>query len=267
LKALFPNPSPAEALAADELKKLILERFPAVRMIINLGTHPKPYTFYLLILIDDDCKTPEHGISNKIEDNCNYLGNVLAQVHKVNSVKTALKFGSRFWSNVVKNGNIVYQSQGLSLSPNQEVTEQDVKDTAKYNWERWGLQGKDFIKGALVYQRDQNYRLAAFLSHQAVESILKAMIQSVLGYKISSHNIGRMLEITLLFTDALYDLFELDTPEGEAAFLLLQNAYAEARYKDEFNPDENAISFTAGKVQSLYNVAEQVYKMIRDQIA
>ena len=50
-----------------------------------------------------------------------------------------------------------------------------------------------------------------------------------------------MLEITLLFTDALYDVFEFDTPEGEASFLLLQNAYAEARYKDEFNPDESAI--------------------------
>ena len=106
---------------------------------------------------------------------------MLAQVHKVNSVKTALKFGSRFWSNVVKNGYIVYQSQGLNLSPNPDVTEQDAKDTAKYNWERWGLQGKDFIKGALVYQRDHNYRLAAFLLHQAVESILKAIIQAVLG--------------------------------------------------------------------------------------
>ena len=57
LKILFPEPTAAEALAVDELKKLILERFPAVRLIVNLGTHPKPYTFYLLILIDDDYKT------------------------------------------------------------------------------------------------------------------------------------------------------------------------------------------------------------------
>jgi HEPN domain-containing protein len=262
IKAVWPHPTVAETLGLEELKKLILERFPVVKLIIHLGTHPNPYTFYLLILVDDYYKTPEHSISNKIEDNCKYLGNVLTLVHKESSAKTALKYGSRFWNNVIKQGHIIYQSTGLSVSPNLLISEQDIKDSPKYNWERWGHQGKDFLKGALAYQRDQKYRLAAFLLHQSVESILKAIIQAVLGYHISIHNIGRMLKITLLFTEAINDVFELNTTGGLQLFVMLQNAYAEARYKDEFNPDEDAIKLAASRVNSLYHVAEQVYKLV-----
>jgi len=58
-------------------------------MIIHIGTHAIPFTCYLLILISDGETTPEHEISNKIEDNCKFLANVHAIIHKSNSAKVA----------------------------------------------------------------------------------------------------------------------------------------------------------------------------------
>lgn len=93
-------------------------------MIIHLGTHPKPFTFYLLILIGEDEKTPEHEISNKIEDNCQYLANVHAIVHKANSAKEALNIGRRFWSTVKDKGFVLYQSPELILPEHREITKE-----------------------------------------------------------------------------------------------------------------------------------------------
>jgi hypothetical protein len=117
----------------EELKNLILKVSPQIQMIIHLGTHPKPLTFYLLILIGDDEKTPEHRISNKLEDNCQHLAHVHAMVHKSNSAKEALNIGRRFWPTVMDKGFILYQSSELVLPAHHELT-QEVFGVATFDW-------------------------------------------------------------------------------------------------------------------------------------
>jgi HEPN domain-containing protein len=59
---------------------------------------------------------------------------------------------------------------------------------AHNNWQTWGLQGHGFLKGAKRYVEDGNYRLAAFLLHQAVESTLTGITKMLLGYRLTIHN-------------------------------------------------------------------------------
>jgi HEPN domain-containing protein len=260
LRTINPSPTAAEKLALEEIKSLILKRCPEVQMIIHLGTHPKPFTFYLLILIGDDEKTPEHQISNKIEDNCQYLANVHAIVHKVNSAKEALIKGRRFWSTVMDKGIVLYQSSELALPAHAEINKGILLARAQFNWERWGKQGNEFLKGAELYRADNNFRLAAFLLHQSVESILKAIIQAVIGYRIQMHNLSRLLRLTLLFTDELKDVFELNTMEGAQLYQLLQNAYSQSRYSSSFDPDGDSVRILSKQVTKLNQAAERVYQ-------
>jgi HEPN domain-containing protein len=234
--------------------------FPFVGMIIHLGTHPQPFTFFLLILIDDDERTPEHEISNKIEDNCQYLGTVHAIVHKANSAKEALNMGKRFWATVMDKGFIVHRSLELILPEHQEITKAILLERAKFNWERWGVQGKEFLKGAELYREGNNFRLAAFLLHQSVESVLKAIIQTVIGYRVQMHNLSRLLRLTLLFSDELKKVFLLDTTDGAQLFTLLQKSYSLSRYNSTFDPDEESVSMLSKKVSEFYRTAERVYR-------
>ncbi|MDB5024582.1 MAG: hypothetical protein JWP78_2337 [Mucilaginibacter sp.] len=260
IRKIAPNPSAAEKLALEELKNLILKRFSFVQMIVHLSTHPKPFTFYLLILIDEEERTPEHEISNKIEDNCQYLGNVHAIVHKANSAKEALNMGRRFWATVMDKGVVVYQSSELILPEHQEIANETLVERAKFNWERWGVQGKEFLKGAELYSAGNNSRLAAFLLHQSVESVLKAMIQAIIGYRVQMHNLSRLLRLTLLFSDDLKNVFDLDTIEGTQIFTLLQNSYSQSRYNSVFDPDQESIGILAQRVNKFYHTAEKIYK-------
>jgi hypothetical protein len=84
----------------------------------------------------------------------------------------------------MQRGFIVYQSADLSLPNGNVVSKERLIANAESNWERWGKQGNNFLKGAVFYRNDRNLRLAAFLLHQSVESVLIAAIQAVMGYEV-----------------------------------------------------------------------------------
>jgi HEPN domain-containing protein len=157
-------------------------------------------------------------------------------------------------------GNVLYQSKDLTLPAHQEITKGILLARAQFNWERWGKQGKEFLRGAELYRADENFRLTAFLLHQAVESILKAIIQAVIGYRVQMHNLSRLLRLTLLFTDELKKVFELNTIEGAQLYQLLQNAYSQSRYSNSFDPDEDSVNILSKQVTRFNQVAERVYQ-------
>lgn len=252
--------TPAEALGLEEVKALILKKVPAVQMIVHLGTHQKPFTYYLLVLIADSSKAVEHEVSNTIEDYCKHLVSVMALVHKTGSAKKGISEGNVFWNNTLKSSNLIYQEAGLQLPDCRDIPEADRQEIAKYHRQRWGGQAQEFLKGAKRYDQDGNHKLAMFLLHQSVESALSGVIRAAMGYRIAIHNLSRMLRLTLLFTEELLAVFELGTEEGKQSFALLQDAYSHARYRDGFEPSEKTVKTLMEKVESLMAKADDTYE-------
>ncbi len=96
--------------------------------------------------------------------------------------------------------------------------------------------------------------------HQSVESVLKATIQAIIGYRVQMHNLSRLLRLTLLFTDELKAVFKLNTVEGAQLYQLLQDAYSQSRYSGSFDPDGDSVSILSKQVAKLNAVAESVYR-------
>jgi len=248
----------AEDLALAELQAVILKAIPTVEMIISLAVRYNPEIFYLLILVGEDEKMPEVNIGNKIEDSCRPLANVFAIVHKSASAQTGLQIGERFWLNAINNGAVIYNKSDLELLPIDKLKLNDA-NRAKFHWDRWGTQGKEFYKGAEFYNSIDNHRLAAFMLHQAVESTLKAIIQAIVGYRVQSHNLSRLLNLSRLFTDDLVDLFLLQADGGKANFIVLQNAYSHSRYKNDYDPDGEIVQVLSHKVSAFIKRVEMIY--------
>jgi HEPN domain-containing protein len=251
IKPFAPQLTPAEKLGLDEVVAWIINEVPSVQSITYLGSYPTPFTFYLLILVDDSEKMPEHSIVNKIEDNCRNLVSVYALVHKVQSAVTGLKKGGRFWTAALRKGINLYMVDDLILPKSLEITGEEEHMRATSNWERWGKQGRDFLKGAAHYIKEENYKLAIFMLHQAAESTLIGVIKVLFGYRQSVHNLSKLLRLTLLFTDELMAVFQLHDPDRAEVFTLLSNGYSEARYKEGFNPDPYAVVAAQVKVELL----------------
>lgn len=260
IRSINPNPTPAEKLGLGSISDLIIKKIPSVQKIVHLGTHPEPFTFFLLILVNDKEKTPESELSNRIEDQCKFLATIFIIVHKVSTAETGLTAGNRFWTNASKQGNIIYQAPDLKLPTPQDITNEVLIERAIFHWERWGKQGKAFLEGANFYIEKQNYRLAAFLLHQAVESTLKALIHSIIGYRVQIHNLSRLLRLSLLIADELTNEFNLNTTEGAQQFALLRDAYSKSRYSSNFDPDKATVKGISETVNHFYAVAEEIQR-------
>jgi len=259
IHAISPNPTPAESLGLEEVKNLIIKLFPSIQMIIHLGTHFKPFVFFLVILVGDEEKIPEGEISNKIEDHCKFLIKVHAIVHKTAGAILGVEKGSRFWTAAISKGNVVYKVSDLNLPTPMEIGKDVLVQRANDHWSRWGSQGKEFLAGAELYSTRKQFGLATFMLHQATENILKGVIQAILGYRIQMHNLPRMLRLTLLMTDELKSQFHLNSSDGIQQFDMLQNAYAHTHYGKSVEPDESGVMQLMTKVDALYNTAKELH--------
>jgi len=248
IRPLGPKLTPAEKLGLDEVVKVILKEVPSVQMINFLGIHPKPFTYYLVIVIDNNTQAADNEISKLIEEKCRALVSVITFVHKAGNVKAGMHNGRRFWNLVIAKSINVYQSPELSLPSPQTLSKDILMSRAYSNWQTWGIQGQGFMKGAEQYLEDGNFRLAVFLLHQAAESTLRGVTKVMLGYSPAIHTLSRVLRITLLFTDDLMNVFEPETEEGKRLLNLLQSAYVEAKYKQGFEPDEQSVMWLTEKV-------------------
>ncbi|MCD8741968.1 hypothetical protein LT679_15240 [Mucilaginibacter roseus] len=196
LREIDPQLSNKQQSIVEKIKNLIVERIPGVSMIYLIGKSSKPSIYYLLILINDSEKVAEHEAANKIEDNCRFLGTLFAMVHKMATATEGLKTEKRFWHNTLyKSINLYKASEAESLSAHA-IDDQIWLDKAEKDWNRWGIQGKEFMKGVVRYIEDNNYTLALFSLHQATESSLIGIIRAVLGYRITVHNLSKMIKMT-----------------------------------------------------------------------
>lgn len=258
IRPFAPKVTPAEKLGLDELVALILKELPSVRMITYLGSYQAPFTFYLLILVDDAEKMPEHSIVNKIEDNCRQLVAVYALVHKVQSAAKGLKKGGRFWTAALEKGICLYKADSLVLPEPLEIDGEEIHLSMIEHWERWGKMGRDFFGGARYYIEKENYKLGIFMLHQAAECTLIGLIKVIFGYRQSVHSLTKLLKLTLLFTDELMDIFEFHDKHWAQVFSLLANAYGDARYKEDFKTDGYSVVCAQVKVELLLNKAAMI---------
>jgi HEPN domain-containing protein len=252
--------SEGEKFSLSSLIELIVKLVPTVRMIYLMGTKQCPVSFYLLILVDDTEKTPEHELANKIEDKAKAAVAVVPLLHKLSTAQAGIHQGRRFWNDVLSKMPSVYVGSLKAPLLPQPTGKILYRQRAEMSWERWGDQGKGFLNGAVHYINEGNYALALFLLHQAAESSLIGIIRAVIGYRITAHNLYKLVRLTLLFTDDIQNALQLTVPENIRLFGLLTSAYSDARYKSSFKTDEQSARAVLVMVDQLWGRTEAVFQ-------
>lgn len=248
----------AEELSLEEVVKVILQMEPAVAFVGCIGLHHEPFTYYLLILVNKQAKANEYDLADRIETRCKPLTSVFPIVHKVKIAVEGISRQKRFWTTTLANSFVAYQSPELSLPEFQPIPNDVIAARAAANWQRWGSQAKEFLSGARFYHQEGSHRSALFLLHQSAESALIGLFRVLMGFRLTSHNLNKMIRLSQLFTDELRAVFHLDTEEGRQTFHLLQGAYTEARYKSDYQADAAITSELIGRVEALLGMVERI---------
>lgn len=215
-------------------------------------------SIFLLVLTSDSEQREALSLGTMLEESCR-PAKIIALVHYASSALNAMQSGDRFFSRTF-GCPALYLSGDIFLPNPHSISRNFELDLSEANWERWLKQGKEFLIGAEYYLSAKATSAALFSLHQCAECILVAIIRAVLGYRINSHNLLRLLRVTQMFTNDLVDVFRLDTKAGKKNFDVLKEAYISIRYRDTYEPDTKTVDTLYPVVSNLLSIAEQVHK-------
>ncbi|GAA3922658.1 HEPN domain-containing protein [Chitinophaga oryziterrae] len=218
-------------------------------------------TYDFLIITNDEEKRAHYEIIEIAEQQAFPMGcDTTIIVQQLNEANKALENGSRFISTVYRKGVMLYNGNGLPLStPPDESDISVLKNLLEDNWHRRFGMSRRFLKTA-NYCFDNGWNeQTIFDLHQSVEHACVAIIRVYTGFRPTTHNLSRLLDLICNFSQELVTLFPRQTKEETDLFNTLNRAYSEARYNEKYTVTTEIAKILLGRVTTLLDLAEKFY--------
>ncbi len=213
--------------------------------------------YWLLVLVDNVGKCNSH-LQDKMENSCRSLLPVTIIVLDISTFGNWLKQGHRFAQTVKEIAVLLYTS---SDSPFQSVAyrrQDNNKEVNNLSHAQSIIIIQEFIAGAELYDKRSQYRMAAFMLHQAAEHALHAILKVGTGLHINTHNIDKLVRYCSMVADRVNDFFPRNSQVNKRLFHLLQEAYIATRYKESDGITSNDIKTLMDRINGLYQMAVSI---------
>ncbi len=160
-------------------------------------------------------------------------------VHSLAEVNQAIGRGEYFWTDILRDGVILYDLPGHPLSAPQPITAAEAYTMAKRYFDQWSEAADRAIEtadtqlskgGNLGWRKE-----AAFSLHQAVERAYICFLLVQTLYFPRSHNIKFLRSLAEDVDKSLAAAWPREQRADRRRFELLKRAYVEARYSDAFS--------------------------------
>jgi len=264
-----------EQLAA--ITALLRENAP-VDMIILFGSYARGNwvddvetgyfsDFDLLLVVATEALANDISLWANLTNNARLLGgraltNLI--VHEIHDINREIRVGQYFFSDIVKEGILLHDSQRFKLARVRAQTPSERLATGRYNFEYWFQSASEFWRGACYYAARGLGPHAAFLLHQATERYFHAVLLVFTAYKPRTHDILKLAEQTAPMHPALSDALPRTEPEDDRLFDLLKRAYIDARYSKSYRITPDEFSILRDRVLDL---AERVRRACAEKLA
>jgi uncharacterized protein len=215
-------------------------------------------SFDLLIVTRRGDRRQDHEVQDIIENRCRTHTPVTVMIHDIDYVNSRLLEGHYFFSMMSREAILVYDAGNIPLAKAGPPDLARIKAEAQKDFEKWGRQASAFFKSALFNRQNKEWRVAAFLLHQAAEHIYQAILLAFTGYKPCTHNLDKLRRYTNRFSIELALVFPRNNKEEDELFKLLLQGYVDARYSEEYSITENEAELLFDRVSKLMSVAERV---------
>jgi len=116
---------------------------------------------------------------------------------------------------------------------------------------------QEFMAGAELYTVCKQYKMAAFMLHQAAEHSLLTLLQVTTGLRANTHNLDRLIRYGSMVSYKLQHIFPQRDEREKRLFKLLQTAYADARYNEDYSIHFGEVEGLLEKVKALIEEVRQ----------
>jgi HEPN domain-containing protein/predicted nucleotidyltransferase len=207
----------------------------------------------------------DYEITDQIVNRCRYRVPVNVITHDIDFVNEQLRKGQYFFSDIVKEGILLYDAGSAEFEKPQELTVAERKEIAEADFNKWFTSAVIFLNTSnLIKETYNTFKESVFNLHQAAERTYNAIILVFNGYKPKTHNLDKLRHFTKNLSLELFEIFPRNTKEEEHLFDLLQKGYIDARYKDDYEINETELSTLIDRVRKMQAI---VQKICRQKIA
>jgi len=169
-------------------------------------------------------------------------------VHTMTEVNQALSRGEYFWTDIIRDGIVLYDLPGFPFARPQPMTATDAAEMARGYFDQWSIKVTEALAGSEFYRERGNLKDAAFLLHQAVERAYVGFLLVHTFYFPRSHNIKFLRSLAEDVDQRLTTAWPREGRPERRRFEMLKRAYVEARYSDQYDislEDLEALSASA----------------------
>lgn len=212
------------------------------------------YHYYVLVLISRNPAINRNNVQDKIETVCQPVTPVTAIVIEVEQFNDWLSQGHPFACFVKAKSMVLFEDKRIDLI-DATTTDNPIHDQLKKDAQLQGLNMvNEFLAGADLFRVRKQNKMAAFMLHQAAESALLSILKIAIGLTVNSHNLDKLVRYCALVTPTVANIFNRNAANEKRLFQLLQRAYIETRYRDDYvikTPDLLEITSKIKKLQEL----------------
>ncbi|WP_045464315.1 HEPN domain-containing protein [Sporocytophaga myxococcoides] len=183
---------------------------------------------------------------------------VTAIHHSADFINKELKAGSYFFTDVIREGIVLYDSGEVTLATPGKVNPDAVLKRAKEEYEYWFKNAEQFQKGYRMYFEDGDYKFAAFHLHQATESFYSAVALVFTHYKGKNHDLDELGKTAAVINREFRTVFPKETQEQIDRYELLKKAYIDARYKKGYTITKEDLEYLSERIEVLRELVKRV---------
>lgn len=187
------------------------------------------------------------------------------QIHEIDYINEGLEFGQYFFTDIVNEGILLFDTGKVHFAEPRKLTPTEEKEKAQRYFDIWFSGGSEFLKTSSFNLQNQQYKIGAFILHQASESFYYAALLVFTGYKPKTHNLWKLRKHAKILSEELFLVFPIETDKYENhLFDLLKRGYIDARYKPEYSITEEELKALIERVKKLQ---ETIGRICKERIA
>lgn len=232
----------------------------------QLGKEQRWYQRYsdydVLAVTDTSRRAAAVATWEKIEREIDYCSDIQTWVniivHDIHDVNQQLEQGQYFFSDIEKEGILIYHSGRFQLASKRQLTADEMQSRAKQYFDQWFSSAEAYYLQHVHAMEIDHYAIAIFDLHQAAERAYIAVLLVFTAYKPRFHSLEKLARRVAAIDKRLYAVFPRRNKQQRFMFNLLKKSYIDARYKMSYRVSRRQLDYFSKCVRELHDLVKSI---------
>jgi predicted nucleotidyltransferase/HEPN domain-containing protein len=184
-------------------------------------------------------------------------------VHSRREVNTALHEGQYFFSDIRREGIVLYELDDEPLPEPKPLNAHDAYRNSKEHFEERFFAARRSLETARIQlpksvEEKGWLKDAAFATHQAIEQAYSALLLTLTNYSPASHNLNFLRTLAESQVVRLAEAWPRDEQRYRAWFNTINEAYVKSRYSKHYDISEEALLWLGDRTKQLHELVKMI---------